>query len=197
MPTPTASRRIARSVQRAQFFPRDPARRFAAGACGTWASHTQNGPPSVASRKYEPPVRCPAGAPLGSPPPGHHPYLVQRDALPKVGGNAVSWRVAVGKLRTRRPPHAFGSCAYSGGGPFPTPGEPGERERASPHGLAVATTPRAAVAAHLRRLLPDPERCGGVVEPSRPGESHTPPSGRSLKSGRRVESSQDGASPGW
>ena len=25
-----------------------------------WAQQTQNGPPSVASRKYEPPVRCPA-----------------------------------------------------------------------------------------------------------------------------------------
>ena len=36
-------------------------------------------------------------APLGSPPPGHHPYLVQRDATPKVGASAVSWRIAVGK----------------------------------------------------------------------------------------------------
>ena len=32
-------------------------------------------------------LQCDAqlGAPLGSPPPGHHPYLVQRDATPKVG----------------------------------------------------------------------------------------------------------------
>ena len=59
--------------------------------------HTQNGPPSVASRKDEPSSAIPSlGAPLGSPPPEHHPYLVQRDATPKVGASAVSWRIAVG-----------------------------------------------------------------------------------------------------
>ena len=49
----------------------------------------------------EPQVRtfqCDAqlGAPLGSPPPEHRPYLVQRDATPKDGASAVSWRIAIG-----------------------------------------------------------------------------------------------------
>jgi hypothetical protein len=95
-----------------------PARRFAAGACGRWAQHTQNGPPSVASRKYEPPVRCPARAPLGSPPPGHHPSSFNATRCPRLGKRRV-----VARCRWQAPdaaaPHTFGSCAYSGGGCLP------------------------------------------------------------------------------
>jgi hypothetical protein len=94
-----------------------PARRFAAGACGRWAQQTQNGPPSVASRKYDPPVRCPARVPLGSPPPGHHPYLVQRDAMPKVGEVAASWRVAVGRSGRGGPLTPSGRARTAAAGP--------------------------------------------------------------------------------
>ena len=114
--------------------PRGPARRFAAEAWGRWPQHTQNGPPSVAGRKREPSSAIPSpGAPLGSPTPAHHPYLVQRDATPKVGASPVSWRIAIGKAGCGGTSHAFGSCAYSGGRSL-SPGQPGERERASPHG---------------------------------------------------------------
>jgi hypothetical protein len=82
-------------------------------SCGRWALHTQNGPPSVASRKYDlqggtQPGRLSAPLPLSI-----TPNLVQRDAMPKVGASAVSWRIAVGQpdaaSRVR-------SCAYSGAG---------------------------------------------------------------------------------
>ena len=111
-----------------------PTRRFAGGACGRWAQHTQNGPPSVASRKYEPPVRCPARGACRLPSPWASPLppSTQRDAQGWAKRRVVAR--CGGQGRTRRPPHTFGSCAYSGGSPFPTPGEPGARERASPHG---------------------------------------------------------------
>ena len=62
--------------------------------------HTQNGPPSVASRKYEPSSAIPSWGRLSDPLPlEHHPYLVQRDATPKVGANAVPWRMTPGRPR--------------------------------------------------------------------------------------------------
>ena len=124
----------AHSLQRDSPSPA-PARRFAAGPCGRWAQYTQNGPPSMASRKHEPPVRCPARGACRLPSPWASllPRTTRRDAQGWGSRRVVArcrWQV-----RTRRPPHAFGSCAYSGGGsPFPTSGGPGERERASPHG---------------------------------------------------------------
>jgi hypothetical protein len=87
-------RREAHSLQREQSFPSSRARRFAAGACGRWAStHAERrairGEPQVRTFQCDTQL----GAPLGSPPPGHPPYLVQRDATPKVGASPVSWRI--------------------------------------------------------------------------------------------------------
>jgi hypothetical protein len=98
------------------------------------------------------------GAPLGSPPPEHYPYLVQRDATPKVGASPVSWRIAVGKAGRGGALTRSGRARTAAAGPFPHPGErPTRRTRArQPVRLAVAATPRAVVAVHLRRLLPDP-----------------------------------------
>jgi hypothetical protein len=142
-------------------------------------THTQNGPPSVASRKYEPPVRCPARAPLGSPPPGHHPYLVQRDAMPKVGEAPCRGALPLASSRRGGPSHLRVVRVQRRRVPSRLPADPANASApaAAAHGLAVATMPRAVVAVPLRPLLPNPDRCGGVVEPSRPGESHTPPSG--------------------
>jgi hypothetical protein len=124
------------------FFPRDPARRYAARARGTWAPDTRRTarhPWRAANTNL--PVQYPAGSPLGSPPPEHHPYLVQRDATLKVGAS----RRVVAHCRWQgrtRPPYA--SLAR----------------------LPVAATPRAVVAVHLRHLRPNLERCGRVTEPS-------------------------------
>jgi hypothetical protein len=63
-----------------------------------------------------PPMRCSARAPLESPPPEHYPCLVQRDATPKVGASAASWRIAVGWCRQVR--RGEGRSGRSG----PTPG---------------------------------------------------------------------------
>ena len=69
-----------------QSVPKLPARRLAAGACGRWAQQTQNGPPSVASRKYEPPVRCPArGASRLPSPLGITPTSFNATRRPRLG----------------------------------------------------------------------------------------------------------------
>src|SRR5215208_7738349 len=52
---------------------------------------------------------------------------------------------------------------YSGGGSHPDSRRTRRTRARQPTRLAVATTPRAVVAVHLRRVLPNPERCGGVV----------------------------------
>jgi hypothetical protein len=78
-----------------------------------WAQDTQNGPPSVASRNYGFQRDAQLGSPLGSPPPEHHPYLVQRDARPGLGkprvvahcrwpGRAAPSRVRVVCIERRR-----------------------------------------------------------------------------------------------
>ena len=122
MPTSGARRRrIARSMQRAQFFPEVQRGAWQPGPAEGGPQHTQNGPPSVASRKYEPSSAIPSlGAPLGSPPPEHHPYLVQRDATPKVGASAVvahsrctAGRAAPSRVRVVRTAGA-GSSTHAG-----------------------------------------------------------------------------------
>ena len=81
----------------------DPARRFAAGARGRWAQHTQNGPPSVASRKYEPPVRYPAGGASRNPLPlSITPTSSNATRRPRLG-QAPSWRIAVGNAARAAP----------------------------------------------------------------------------------------------
>jgi hypothetical protein len=79
---------------------------------------------------------------------------------PRLGQVAPSWRVAVG---------GAGRC-----GPL-TPS-------CQPTRPAVAATPRAVGAVPPRPLLPNPERCGGVTEPSGRRVPH-PPSGRSPNQG--------------
>ena len=122
-----------------------PARRFAAGACGSSAQHTQNGPAIRGKPQVRTFLRAQPGAPLRLPTPGHHP--LPRSTRPRARGLGDKRRVVA-------------HCRWQGRTRPLTP---------SPHGLAVAATPRAAAAVHLRRLLPDPNPLPGGVVPDNPG----------------------------
>jgi hypothetical protein len=144
------------------------------------------------------PGRYPAGAPLGSPPPEHHPYLVStRRAAQGWGKAPCRGALPLAKAGRGGPPHAFGSCAHgAAAGPLPRL-RPTRRTRArQPTRLAVAATLRAVVAVHLRRLLPTLNGAGALQNhPAGRVPQHTL---RALAaSGRRAESSQHDASPGW
>ena len=111
---------------------------------------TQNGPPSVASRKYEPPVRCPARAPLGSHPLSITPTSFNATRRPRLGKPRVvahcRWQG-----RTRRPHTRSGRARTARGGSLPDSRPPTRRTRArQPARLAVATTPRAVIAVARR-----------------------------------------------
>jgi hypothetical protein len=111
--------------------------------------HTQNGPPSVASRKYE--LRCDTqpGAPLGSPPPEHGPCLVQRDAQ--------GW----GKRRRGALP-----LAYSGGRSHSRlPANPANAS-APPRTAGVAATPERSLRSD-RRSAPAGSRPRSPSHPRR------------------------------
>jgi hypothetical protein len=91
------------------------------------------------------------------------------------GGSYLGRAWGAGLVRTRK---LAPQPASSG-----PPRDDGWRPRArQPARLAVAATPRAGVATAAPQS-PQPERYGRVVEPSRPGESPHPPSGRSLNQG--------------
>ena len=93
--------------------PCNATRRFAAGAygrVGIKTRRTARHPWRAASTNL--PARCQLGSPLGSPPPEHQPYLVQRDATPRVG--RAPCRGAL-PLATPRGPSPAGECSgYSG-----------------------------------------------------------------------------------
>jgi hypothetical protein len=190
-------RRLARCPYpcNATVLSKDPARRSQPAEGGP---NTQNGPPSVAAANTNLPGRYPAGAPLGSPPPEHHPYLVStRRAAQGWGKAPCRGALPLAKAGRGGPPHAFGSCAHgAAAGPLPRL-RPTRRTRArQPTRLAVAATLRAVVAVHLRRLLPTLNGAGALQNhPAGRVPQHTL---RGLaESGRRAESSQHDASPGW
>jgi len=98
-----------------------PARRCAAGA---WVQHTQNGPPSVASRKYEPPLQCPArGASRLPLPQGITPPRSTRRDAPRLGQAPCR-----GALPLARPDAAtlsrLRAVPYRGGGSARLPANP-------------------------------------------------------------------------
>jgi hypothetical protein len=142
-------------------------------------------------------LRCNAqlGAPLGSPSPRASPHLVQRDAMPKVGASPCR-----GALPLARPDAATLSrlrvVPYRAAGP-PDSRQTRRTRPRQPTLLAVATTPRAVFAVHLWQVPPNPERCGGVIEPSRPGESHTPTLRASLNQGGAPSPPKTARRPGW
>jgi hypothetical protein len=118
LPTSGASRhRIARSMQRAQLFPRGPARRFAARACGGRANRRRTARHPWRAANTNTPVRYLATAPLGPLPLSITPTSFNATRRPRLGQRRVVAHCRC-QDRTRRFPHAFG-CAFQRRRPLP------------------------------------------------------------------------------